>query len=186
MLKKELRLDYLRYRQELTEEGLSEASKRIAQTCLELPVWDKNLFHIFLTVPEKREVDTSFLTALLRRQGKQIAVPKMAPQGSLTHILLSDDTLLSPNRWGILEPAEGESVSPGAIEVVFVPLLAFDEKGNRVGYGGGYYDRFLGQCRKDTIAVGLSFFGPVKEISDLHAGDVPLHYVVCPEQIYAF
>ena len=186
MLKKELRLDYLRFRQELTEEGLSEASKRLAENCLQLPLWDKTLFHVFLSVREKREADTSFLIALLRERGKQIAVPKMASGGSLKHLLLTDTTPVSPNRWGIPEPSEGEEVMPEAIDVVFVPLLAFDEKGYRVGYGGGYYDRFLSQCREDVVSVGLSFFGPVREISDLHPGDVPLRYVVCPERVYAF
>lgn len=186
MLKKELRLDYLRFRQKLTEESLTEASKCIAENCLQLPLWDKTLFHIFLSVRQKREVDTSFLIGLLRERGKQIAVPKMTSGGSLAHLLLGDATRLSVNRWGIPEPTEGQAVLPEAIDVVFVPLLAFDEKGYRVGYGGGYYDRFLSQCRKDVVSVGLSFFGPVHEISDLHPGDVPLNYVVCPERVYAF
>lgn len=186
MLKKELRLDYLNLRQEFTGAGLSEASDRIARSCLQLPVWDKALFHLFLSVPEKREVDTSPLIAMLRGRGKQIAVPKMSEGGSLSHILLDESTPISKNRWGIPEPAEGDPVLPGEIDVVFVPLLAFDEKGYRVGYGGGYYDRFLGQCRENVVSVGLSFFGPVKEISDLHPGDVPLTYVVCPERVYAF
>ena len=186
MLKKKLRLDYLRFRNELTEEGLSEASKRIAENSLRLPIWDKNLFHVFLSVHEKREADTSFLIALLRERGKQIAVPKMASAGSLKHLLLTDTTPVSLNRWGIPEPVKGKEVKPEAIDVVFVPLLAFDEKGYRVGYGGGYYDRFLSQCREDVVSVGLSFFGPVREISDLHPGDVPLTYVVCPERVYAF
>ena len=186
MLKKELRLDYQRFRQNLTEESLSEASKCIAENCLKLPVWDKTLFHLFLSVPEKREVDTSFLIGVLRERGKQIAVPKMTSGGSLTHLLLSDATQLSVNRWGIPEPTEGQAVRPETIDVVFVPLLAFDQKGYRVGYGGGYYDRFLQQCRKDVVSVGLSFFGPVREISDLHPGDVPVNYVVCPERVYAF
>ena len=186
MLKKELRSDYLRFRHELTGEGLTEASKRIAENCLQLPVWGKSLFHIYLSVIEKREVNTSFLIHLLREKGKQIAVPKMTSQGTLTHLLLTEATQVSVNRWGIPEPTEGEVVMPGAIDVVFVPLLAFDEKGYRVGYGGGYYDRFLSECSEDMVSVGLSFFGPVREISDLHPGDVPLTYVVCPERVYAF
>lgn len=186
MLKKELRLDYLSLRNKLTDEGLSVASKRIAESCLQLPVWDKNLFHLFLSVPEKSEVDTSFLISLLREKGKQIAVPKMAPEGSLTHFLLTEETPIRKNSWGIPEPVAGQPVLPEAIDVVFVPLLAFDEKGGRVGYGGGYYDRFLRQCRQDVVSVGLSFFGPVAQISDLHPGDVPLAYVVCPDRVYAF
>ncbi len=144
------------------------------------------MFHIFMSVVEKREVDTSFLIGLLRENGKQIAVPKMGPNGSLAHLLLTEDTPLIPNHWGIPEPAKGSPVAAETIDVVFVPLLAFDEKGNRVGYGGGYYDRFLNFCREDVVSVGLSLFGPVPEISDLHPGDVPLSYVVCPERVYAF
>lgn len=186
MLKKELRLDYLRLRRNVTEEGLTEASRRIADTCLQLPLWDKTLFHLFLSIPDKREVDTSFLLGILREKGKQIAVPKMTARGSLRHYLLCEDTRLSPNPWGVPEPTDGEPVAPEAIDVVFVPLLAFDGQGNRVGYGGGYYDRFLGQCRQDVISVGLSQFGPAKEITDLHPGDVPLDFVACPERFYAF
>ena len=186
MLKKELRLEYLRLRNQLTEERLKEASCRIAQNCLLLPLWYKALFHLYLSVVEKREVDTSFLIALLRERGKNIAVPKMGPKGGLTHLLLTENTRLSPNSWGIPEPVEGIAVQPETIDVVFVPLLAFDKKGNRVGYGGGYYDRFLQMCREDVLAVGLSLFGPVPEIADLHPGDEPLSYVVGPDRVYAF
>ncbi|HSR61676.1 MAG TPA: 5-formyltetrahydrofolate cyclo-ligase [Robiginitalea sp.] len=186
MLKKELRLDYQFLRQQLSEEGLLQASRRIAAMCLELPVWGKMSFHLFLSAADRREVDTSFLLGLLRERGKRIVVPKMGPKGSLSHLLITEKTRLSPNRWGIPEPVAGKSVAPQTIDVVFVPLLAFDEKGYRVGYGGGYYDRFLSACRKDVVSVGLSFFGPVPEISDLHPGDVPLSYVVCPDRVYAF
>lgn len=186
MLKKELRLDYLRLRNQVTENGLTEASRRIAQNCLQLPIWDKAVFHVFLSIVEKREVDTAFLIALLRERGKQVAVPKMGPKGGLAHFLFTEDTRLSPNPWGIPEPVGGSPVPPESIDVVFVPLLAFDPTGNRVGYGGGYYDRFLKLCREDVLTVGLSLFGPVPEITDLHPGDVPLSYVVCPDRAYAF
>ena len=186
MLKKELRLEYLRLRNQLTEERLKEASQRIAQNCMLLPLWDKALFHIYISAIGKREVDTSFLIALLREKGKSIAVPKMGANGGLTHLLLTESSRLSLNRWGIPEPEEGSPVQPETIDVVFVPLLAFDKNGNRVGYGGGYYDRFLRTCREDVLAVGLSFFEPVPEISDLHPGDMPLSYVVGPDRVYAF
>ena len=71
------------------------------------------------------------------------------------------------------------------LDVIFVPLLAYDEKGNRIGYGKGFYDRFLANCKPDTLFVGLSFFPPEKNIS-VEETDVPLHYCITPEKILSF
>jgi len=64
--------------------------------------------------------------------------------------------------------------------------LAFDEKGNRIGYGKGFYDRFLNECKKDVIKVGLSFFEATTTIEDTNANDIPLDFCVTPEKIYRF
>ncbi|MDH3493028.1 MAG: 5-formyltetrahydrofolate cyclo-ligase, partial [Acidobacteriota bacterium] len=73
-----------------------------------------------------------------------------------------------------------------SLDFVLVPLLCFDRRGHRVGYGGGYYDRFLAKVRPDCLKIGLSFFGPVDEIEDVHEGDIRLDYCVMPERIYDF
>ena len=70
--------------------------------------------------------------------------------------------------------------------MVFVPLVAFDELGNRVGYGKGFYDEFLKNCSKDTIKIGLSFFEAEAVISDIELHDVPLDFCVTPGKIYNF
>jgi 5-formyltetrahydrofolate cyclo-ligase len=70
--------------------------------------------------------------------------------------------------------------------VILVPLLAFDLKGFRVGYGGGYYDRFLVQCRPDAVRIGLSYFDPVEKIVDIDRYDVTLHSCVTPDETYHF
>nr|MCU0396414.1 5-formyltetrahydrofolate cyclo-ligase [Chitinophagaceae bacterium] len=88
--------------------------------------------------------------------------------------------------FGVEEPLTGKPVDPGMIDLVFVPLLAFDKKGYRVGYGKGYYDRFLKRCRPDVMTLGLSLFPPVEAIGDLHTNDVPLKYCITPHKIYAF
>ena len=75
---------------------------------------------------------------------------------------------------------------PNTIEVVFVPLLAFDKKGHRVGYGKGYYDKFLSHCAPSTIKVGLTFFTPVVKIKDIETTDMALDYVISPDRIYSF
>ena len=69
---------------------------------------------------------------------------------------------------------------------MIVPLLCFDARGHRVGYGKGYYDRFLQKCRPDCIKAGLSFFPPVKKIDDIHVADVQLDLVVTPNETFYF
>ena len=104
----------------------------------------------------------------------------------LEHYLLTDQTPLKENRRGIPEPVSGIKIKPEQIDIVFVPLLIFDLKGHRVGYGQGYYDRFLAQCGAKTVKVGLSFFDPVPEIKDVNAYDVPLDHCLTPGEAYHF
>lgn len=101
-------------------------------------------------------------------------------------VLVDDETEFVENRYGIAEPEEGEEISPEEIDLIFVPLLAFDENGFRVGYGKGYYDRFLQHCRKNVITVGFSYFEAVEKIEDTHQYDVPLNYCITPHKIYEF
>ena len=70
--------------------------------------------------------------------------------------------------------------------MVLVPLLCFDESGHRVGYGKGFYDRFLTKCRPDTQKVGLSYFPPVKEITDADSFDIRLDLCLTPEKVWRF
>jgi len=81
---------------------------------------------------------------------------------------------------------DGIEVDEEKIQVVFIPLLAFDLLGNRVGYGKGYYDTFLKNCNDSILKIGLSLFEAEKEIIDIHENDVPLNFCVTPEQVYEF
>lgn len=98
----------------------------------------------------------------------------------------NDDTRFRKNQYGIYEPEEGVTVKPGGIDIVFVPLLAFDKNGYRVGYGKGFYDRYLTQCRQDCIRIGFSYFSPLEQIADRNEFDVPLNFCVTPGCVYAF
>ena len=104
----------------------------------------------------------------------------------LENILLTEQTLLKKNDWGIVEPVEGIEVPESKIQIVFVPLLAYDTKGNRVGYGKGFYDGFLEKCSENTLKIGLSFFPPEEKISDVYETDIPLDYCVTPDKIFKF
>ncbi len=99
---------------------------------------------------------------------------------------VDEDTDFITNQWGIAEPINAPKVAPSQIEIVFVPLLAFDEQGYRVGYGKGYYDRFLAKCSPNLLKIGFSHFEPVAQISDTDQFDVPLNYCITPQHIYEF
>jgi 5-formyltetrahydrofolate cyclo-ligase len=186
MLKKDLRSQYSKLRANITSELLLHNSLCIANKLLELPIWSFDYYHIFLPILKKQEVDTTFILSILQGKDKHIVLPKVDTHGRLKHFLLTDNTRLQKNTWGVPEPNEGIEISPKKIDVVFVPLLAFDTKGHRVGYGKGYYDRFLGQCRKKTVKVGLSLFEPEQEITDISKTDIPLDHCVTPSHIYSF
>ena len=186
MFKREVRAHYPKLRSEIPSDILKEKSLSLSNQLLKLPVWRLNYFHIFLSIPEKKEVDTSCIIPVLQGRDKHIIVPKVIGEGELAHYLLTDSTRLKKSKWNIPEPEEGIRIAETQIDVVFVPLLAFDRQGYRVGYGKGFYDRFLRKCREDVITIGLSFFPPLDEISDRETHDVPLDYCLTPEKIYEF
>ncbi|SDQ10348.1 5-formyltetrahydrofolate cyclo-ligase [Flagellimonas zhangzhouensis] len=187
MLKHELRKKYKNLRLELNESKISDLSLILANQALQIPIWDFFYFHIFLSIEEQKEIDTLPLITLLQGKDKNVVVPKVRGVNSMENYLLTDSTPFKKNKWGIPEPVDGIVIQEDKIDVVFIPLLAFDAMGNRVGYGKGFYDTFLGKCRTETVKIGLSFFSAETEpISDVHENDVKLDYCITPEKVYAF
>ncbi|TQD36919.1 5-formyltetrahydrofolate cyclo-ligase [Haloflavibacter putidus] len=187
MLKKELREKYKQKRKALSAEEIDEKSLTIANKLLELPIWDYTYYHIFLSIEKQQEVNTEFLLHILSGKDKNIVVSKSDFKiHQMTNILLTDNTNLKVNKWGIPEPTEGIEIMPKKIQVVFVPLLAFDINGHRTGYGKGFYDRFLDTCAPNTLKIGLSFFFAEAKIEDTNPHDKKLDYCVTPNEIYKF
>jgi 5-formyltetrahydrofolate cyclo-ligase len=186
MLKKVLRTIYTLRRNSLTQaQGVAE-SISIANKLLTLPIWQFDYYHIFLPIIEKKEIDTSVILSILQGKDKHVLVPKVIGSNSLQHYLLTDNTKFTLSSWGVPEPMDGISISPDKIDVVFVPLLAFDKQGYRVGYGKGFYDTFLSQCNENVIKIGLSFFEAEEKITDVHNADIQLNYCVTPNTLYTF
>ena len=181
-----LRTEYQKRRDALSEEQIAERSIQISNLSLKLNIWEYSLYHLFMTAKKNREVDTSYLLSVIQGKDKQPIIPKIVDDNHLDHFLLNDQTLLKINRRGIPEPLGGIKINPKEIDVVFVPLLVFDQQGHRVGYGKGYYDRFLVRCSDSTLKVGLSFFDPVSKIEDIETHDIALDFALTPEGIYAF
>ena len=186
MDKSQIRTQYKELRKELSEIEVMDKSLLIANRCLELPVWEEQIFHLFLSLEDQNEVDTTPILTLLQGKDKEVVVPKIANAEQLQHFLITDQTRFQKNALGIPEPVSGIEIEASKIDVVFVPLLAFDDKGHRVGYGKGYYDRFLATCRPNCIKVGLSFFEKEQDSFIIESTDIPLDYCVTPEKIYRF
>ncbi|MFQ3173038.1 MAG: 5-formyltetrahydrofolate cyclo-ligase [Flavobacterium sp.] len=187
MHKKELRSKYKVLRAQLTENKLEEMSLTIANKLLTLPIWEKTYFHVFLPIAEQKELDTELILHLLSGKDKEIIISKSNFETrNMTHFLLTDNTKIKKNKYNIPEPVDGIEVPSNKIDVVFVPLLAFDKQGHRVGYGKGFYDVFLSECKPETIKIGLSFFEAEELIADIYETDVKLDYCVSPNTIYEF
>lgn len=187
MFKKELRTKYKTLRNALPENDLQEMSLAIANNVLTLPIWDKTYFHIFLPITEHKEVNTEYILHLLSGKDKEIIISKSDfASREMTHFLVTDNTKIKKNEYNIPEPVDGIKVPSKKIEVVFVPLLAFDKVGHRAGYGKGFYDKFLAESQPETIKIGLSFFEAENLIEDVFINDVKLDYCVTPREIYLF
>ena len=185
--KKAFRKKYKIMRQSLSDVSREEMSLAIANTILQLPIWHKTYFHIFLPITEHNEVDTEFILHVLSGKDKEILISKSNFETrEMTHFLLTDNTKIKKNEYNIPEPVDGIEVPSKKIEVVFVPLLAYDKKGNRVGYGKGFYDKFLSDCNTNVIKIGLSFFEPEELITDVFEGDVQLNYCITPNVVHTF
>ena len=175
----------------------AEIAQRSQQLCDQLfqhfPVAQWRWLHLFLPLAKRNEPDTWPIIHRIRTEevAVRLAVPVVQADGiSLLHYELTADTPLHPNRWGIPEPAAAATavVPPAAFDAVLVPLLAVDRAGHRVGYGGGFYDRFLAQCRPGTQFIGLNVLDevPVAAIADVLPTDVPLTACLTPGGVWRF
>lgn len=187
MKKIELRQKYKELRNLLSEIEIESKSIEIANNLIKTDIWNNNFYHIFLPIVEKKEVNTEFVLHILQGKDKEILISKSDFETiEMTHFLLTDNTKFIKNQFNIPEPIDGIEVPVHKIEVVFIPLLAFDNNGNRVGYGKGFYDKFLSKCNPKTIKIGLSFFEPEAIFDDCFQTDIQLDYCVTPHQIFKF
>jgi 5-formyltetrahydrofolate cyclo-ligase len=150
---------------------------------------DVNSLLTYWPMPHTAEPNTHLFSGYLRHMlpGLQIAYPKTdRTQHTMEALLIDEDTVYQTNEWGITEPKQGMTIDPKEIDLVFVPMLICDRKGHRVGYGKGFYDRFLNLCRPDAVKMGFSYFEPIEQIVDSADFDVPLTYCITPQDIYEF
>lgn len=187
MLKKELRQKYKELRKQLSENDIEEWSLQIANQLIRLDIWQHSFYHLFLPIESQKEVNTEYILQVLAGKDKNIVLSKSDfSTREMTHFLLTDNTTIKKNAYDIPEPIDGLEVPVSKIDVVFVPLLAFDENGNRVGYGKGFYDKFLATCKPEILKIGVSFFESENVISDVLNTDIQLDLCITPTKVYNF
>lgn len=192
MTKAELRRLFLEKRKELSEEETGRFTKLIADQLLPLLIQKEPAYlHVFLPMAGKNEVNTWHLIDRVQYEmpATKIVIPRVVTgTTTLEHYEYSSRTELITSSWRIPEPNPqwAVPVAEDQLDIVLVPLLSFDARGYRVGYGGGYYDRFLAQCKPDVVRMGLSFFEQGPLIDDSNEYDVKLDYVVTPTTLQIF
>lgn len=183
MTKAEARVFYLEKRKALGDAERDTLNRKLLERIVSSDYFRKaRTIHIFLSMERTREPDTWKILGLK----KKFVVPRINSSGTLDHFYYEGLQQLKENGLGILEPIGGVAADIEAIDLIFVPLTAYDVEGNRVGYGKGYYDRFLKDVRPDCIKAGVSFFEPAEVFSDVEAHDVPLDLCFAPDKVYDF
>lgn len=140
-------------------------------------------------MPGEPEPNTHLFTRYLHHlfPGIQIAYPVTDKvNNTMEAVAVTDETRYPLNQWGIPEPASGSLLAPADIDMVLVPLLVCDSTGQRIGYGKGFYDRFLARCRPDAVKMGFCYFEPLTEKIPAGEFDVPLSYCITPRHLYEF
>ena len=188
MTKQEARKVYLQKRLDLSQEEYQQLNLRLYhQFFTQLDLSFIKCIHIFLPIESKREPDTWPIIERIRREFSHIniSLPKMKCD-EIESIYFKGLHQVKKNKWGILEPEEGEPTPTEKIDMVIVPLLAFDKTGHRVGYGKGFYDRFLVKCREDCQRVGMSLFPPENQIEGIDEYDIRLTKCITPLSLSLF
>jgi 5-formyltetrahydrofolate cyclo-ligase len=183
--KHDLRELFRNKRSKLCSQELSEASIRIFNHIVADKLIEGNLVILYMSSHNLQELPTDALFSL--SSNYDICVPKVINKnGIMEAVMWNKKTPTTTNEWGITEPQSDTYISPENIDTVVVPLMCFDKAGHRVGFGKGYYDRFLKRCSKDVKTVGVSYFEPVDKITDVETTDVALNVIVTPKKVYRF
>lgn len=157
----------------------------------QLKVWlstreDITHFHLFFPIEKQNEIDTYIIKEYLEANQKKVYTSIIKTKSlEMDTFLLNPHTLFEESTMGIPIPVKAEKVDTAALQVVLVPLLVFDETGNRIGFGKGYYDVFLKELNPKVVKVGLSYFLPEEKITP-EEHDIPLDFCFTPEKIFTF
>lgn len=190
--KKDLRAYYKSLRASLSKEQTRKMDQAILEQFRKIPIQNGGLKSALVYMPMHHinEVDTDLFIKYLQKEIQpaiQVAFPRTNFKTLDMEAILTKETgSFRENSLRLAEPVHGRLLAPQKVDIVLLPLLIFDKKGNRVGYGKGFYDRFLARCRPEVLKIGLSYLPPVPQIEDVGNFDIPLDYCATPDRLYDF
>jgi len=185
--KQQLRRQMIAARQALTPADRACRSALAQQAVLATPEWTQART-VLLYIPVRGEVDTVLLAAAGVQQGKQLLLPRAEQGGRRLWLHRWDGTVdqLAPGAYGIPEPLPDlPQADPAGVDLVVVPGVAFDRRGYRLGYGGGYYDRALPGMDR-AVKIGLGYAFQLVDLLPAEAHDVRLHAVATDDGLLRF
>ncbi len=186
MQKKELRKSMLANRMGQSDAEVAEKSRNIAERLRALPEFEQAGVVMFY-LDFRKEVQTGALIADCLAKGKRVVIPitDQANTALIPSELKDFPGDLTSGTWGILEPKPDRvrPVDPQEIDLVVVPGVSFDPNGNRLGYGGGFYDRFLLRTKPDATFVALAFELQIMDDVYPEEHDHPVHYVITEDRV---
>jgi len=185
MIKAELRKLYLEKRKTLSNDEVLILSKKILENfILQFNIIENQSIHVFLPIKKFNEIETKFCVEYFWKRKVNVFVPKIF-QNKIISVKLTPETILKENSWRILEPISNENEC-SKFDFVITPLLYCDKKGNRIGYGKGFYDEFFKTINADAKKIGVNYFPPIESIDDVSDFDVKLDYLVTPVETLSF
>ncbi|MBO9659581.1 MAG: 5-formyltetrahydrofolate cyclo-ligase [Chitinophagaceae bacterium] len=189
MLKKEARKLYRQKRMDLSIQEMTKMDDLMLIHFQSAGIPFLNSVLSYWPIEENNEPNTHLFTEYLKFRNPELKVCyPVSDFSSLTMqaVVTDVDTPFLKTELNIHEPDSRDILLPEHIDLVFVPMLAFDANGYRVGYGKGFYDKYLASVGPDCIKVGFCYFAPVDKLDDLHEFDIPLDIVVTPDNTYVF
>lgn len=189
MIKKEIRKNYLAKRKEITEKERMKLDDRLLIQFQKVALNDPQLLFTYFPMSDAAEPNTQLFVGFLQHM-----IPNLKIGYPVTNLrnytmdayLATEETEFEKNSYGLIEPSKEQPILPQEIDLIFVPLLAADQEGFRVGFGKGIYDKYLANCRPDAQKIGFSYFPPIDKILDINDYDVSLDVLVTPEKLYYF
>lgn len=175
---------FLKEREQLSEEDVMSSSKAVFEQLTKLELFQQ-FKHIMCYMPIKGELDFTVYYATCRNKGLEIALPVMNhEEREMYPAILRENELLTAKTMGILEPEDPQLLDPHILDAVIIPGVAFDKKGARIGFGYGYYDRFLKTTH--ALRIGVAYDFQMTDEVPTHELDVPMDYIITPSKTYHF
>ena len=188
MKKKSLRKEFLQKRNSYSTIEKQSFDLMILQQLKNQSFPNLNYLLSYFPLEKHNEPNTFLFSGCLNEMNPELHIckPRINKEGLMDAIEINTETIYQKNEYDIHEPIEDTIISPWMIDVVFVPLLAFDVKGYRVDFGKGFYDKYLSLCNKNIVKIGFSYFPPVHIIEDTNEYDIPLTLCFTPFEVYEF